>query len=302
MNAEPIIPLCTHIKTNGRQCQSPALNGETLCYFHNRLRVTHQRPESAMPLTSYSQEYSIESDGPGADDDPFVVARAYPHQNEIEFPPLEDVESVQLATSMLFQAIATGQIHFKRARLLLYTLKIAAINQRVLAQSRAADSAAAASEATKSRIGVAAGFSPREKCPSNEAGFSLGPASPALRTPTTDPNQPAESTAAPSATEEIVPATEEIVPATEEIVPATEEIVPATEEIVPATKEIVPATEEIVPEIGRDFSPGTIGQQSNRALAPATAFPHHPTQIAPTPNPHLFHILPATPANAVFCA
>jgi hypothetical protein len=34
---------------------------------------------------------------------------------------------------MLFQAIATGSIHFKRARMLLYTLKIACINQRALA-------------------------------------------------------------------------------------------------------------------------------------------------------------------------
>jgi hypothetical protein len=139
MEAEAIVPLCTHIKTNGSPCQSPALRGEPLCFFHNRLQVTHQRPQDARPLTSYSQEYAILSEGGRSEDDPDAVARAYPHQNQIEFPPLEDAEAVQLATSMLFQAIATGQIHFKRARLLIYTLKVAIINHRALFQSRSAD-------------------------------------------------------------------------------------------------------------------------------------------------------------------
>jgi hypothetical protein len=101
---------------------------------------------------------------------------------------------------MLFQAIATGQVHFKRARLLLYTLKIAAINQRALTQSRAADAAdalsrpvidqtslaaspkaiaspaeAVASVAIASPAGVAAGLSPREEDPTNRRGLSLGP-------------------------------------------------------------------------------------------------------------------------------
>ena len=141
MNAEPIIvPLCTHIKTNGRPCQSPALAGEPLCFFHNQLRVTHRRPPVVEALTSFWQETGILNEG-DPEGDPGTIARVYPRQNEIEFPPLEDAESVQLATSMLFQAIATGQIYFKRARLLLYTLKIAVINQRALTQSRAADAA-----------------------------------------------------------------------------------------------------------------------------------------------------------------
>src|ERR1039457_6942765 len=141
MNTEPIIvPLCTHIKTNGRPCQSPALAGEPLCFFHNQLRVAHRRPPQVEALTSFWQETGILNEG-DPEGDPGTIARVYPRQNEIEFPPLEDAESVQLATSMLFQAIATGQIHFKRARLLLYTLKIAAINQRALARSLAASEA-----------------------------------------------------------------------------------------------------------------------------------------------------------------
>jgi len=47
MEAEAIVPLCTHIKTNGSLCRSPALAGEPLCFFHNRLQVTHKRPQDA---------------------------------------------------------------------------------------------------------------------------------------------------------------------------------------------------------------------------------------------------------------
>jgi hypothetical protein len=140
MNAEAIIPLCTHIKTNGRTCQSPALTGESLCFFHRKLRDTHRRPPTVEALTSYWQESSIET-ATDRDEDIETMNRVYPRQNQIEFPALEDAESVQLATSMLFQAIATGQIHFKRARLLLYTLKIAVINNRALTLSRNADAA-----------------------------------------------------------------------------------------------------------------------------------------------------------------
>ena len=139
MNAK--FAVCRHIKTNGRRCQSPALTGGALCYFHRNLHRSHRRPQSAEALTSNWQESAIASES-GGHEDPFVIARAYPLQNEIQFPPLEDAESVQLATSVLFQAIATGQIHFARARLLIYTLKIASINQRALAVARAADHAA----------------------------------------------------------------------------------------------------------------------------------------------------------------
>ena len=139
MNASKFA-VCRHLKTNGRRCQSPALTGGALCFFHRNLHQTHRRPPTAEKLMSTWQEETIQSFRDGGED-PLAIARAYPKQNEIEFPALEDAESVQLATSMLFQAIATGQIHFKRARLLLYTLKIAAINQRALARSLAASDA-----------------------------------------------------------------------------------------------------------------------------------------------------------------
>ncbi|HWG16340.1 MAG TPA: hypothetical protein VN678_00670 [Acidobacteriaceae bacterium] len=137
-NSKPAISLCRHIKTDGRRCRSAAISGGFFCYFHVKLRRTHRRPPIVEAMTSYWQEYSLQ----GPEEEEFGnIKRAYPHQDEILFPPLEDAESVQLATSMLFQAIATGQIHFKRARLLIYTLKIACINQRALLNSRPADEA-----------------------------------------------------------------------------------------------------------------------------------------------------------------
>jgi hypothetical protein len=139
MNAKPSrYTTCRHIKTNGRVCQSPALTGGVLCYFHRNLHHTHRRPVDAVRLTSEWQEDEIQF-GDGTGEDYLVAGRVYPRQDQIQFPALEDAESVQLATSMLFQAIATGQIQFKRARLLIATLKIACINQRALAVSRAAD-------------------------------------------------------------------------------------------------------------------------------------------------------------------
>jgi hypothetical protein len=123
--------VCRHVKTNGRRCQSPALTGGALCYFHRNLHRAHRRPLTAEKLVSTWQEETLQAFR-GGGEDPLAIARAYPQQNDINFPPLEDAVSVQLATSMLFQAIATGSIHFKRARMLLYTLKIACINQRAL--------------------------------------------------------------------------------------------------------------------------------------------------------------------------
>jgi hypothetical protein len=143
MIAKSKFATCRHVKTNGRICQSPALTGAALCYFHRNLHLTHRRPADAVSLISEWQEDEIQREDPTGED-LLVLRSTYPHQDEIRFPALEDAESVQLATSMLFQAIATGQIAFKRARLLIAALKIACINQRALANSRAADTDPAA--------------------------------------------------------------------------------------------------------------------------------------------------------------
>src|ERR1035437_10008565 len=334
MNVEAITtPLCTPIRTNGSVCQSPALKGEPLCFFHNKLRVTHRRPPTVEPLTSFRQETPTGLErAPGGP--PGATPRAYPHQNEIEFPPLEDAESVQLATSMLFQAIATGQIYFKRARLLLYTLKIGAINQRALAQSRAADAAAAAPPIQPRPAAPSAASQPAPHPPQptpdvpasdvpvseipasdfpvSEIGRDFSPGitgaeskralAPGTRLSPPSAQDPPFSapSAAPSAASQPTPD----VPASD--VPVSE--IPASDfpvsEIpvsdVPVSD--VPASDVPVSEIGRDFSPGITGAESKRALAPGTRFSPPSAQDPPFSAPPAALSVASRPAVPVPCS
>jgi hypothetical protein len=98
-------PLCRHIKTNGLQCQAPSLSEGQYCYFHSRL---HQRHRTYRP-TGAARAYLI----PG---------------QHIELTALEDRESVQVALSVVINALATGQLDTKRATALLYGLQLASHN------------------------------------------------------------------------------------------------------------------------------------------------------------------------------
>lgn len=80
-------PLCRHIKTNGLQCEAPSLTGESFCYFHTRL---HQR-HAAFRHTDRTRGYLV----PG---------------QHIELAPIEDRDSVQLALSLVINALAAGQL------------------------------------------------------------------------------------------------------------------------------------------------------------------------------------------------
>ena len=101
--------LCRHIKTNGLQCHSPALDHGQWCYFHHRL---HGRHEKYRP-TEATRGYLI----PG---------------QHIELTALEDRESVQVALSVVINALATGNLDIKRATALLYGLQLASNNARGL--------------------------------------------------------------------------------------------------------------------------------------------------------------------------
>ena len=98
-------PLCRHIKTNGLQCEAPALSGETYCYFHTRLHRRH----AAFRHTEVTRGYLV----PG---------------QHIELAPIEDRDSVQLALSVVINALATGQLEPRRATALLYGLQLASNN------------------------------------------------------------------------------------------------------------------------------------------------------------------------------
>ena len=101
--------LCRHIKTNGTRCKAPSLTDGQWCYFHHRL---HQRHTAFRP-TGVTRGYLI----PG---------------QHIELTALEDRESVQVALSVVINALATGKLDIKRATALLYGLQLASNNARGL--------------------------------------------------------------------------------------------------------------------------------------------------------------------------
>jgi hypothetical protein len=142
------IAICRHIKTNGHRCQSPAITGSVFCYFHRNLRRGHQAActAKAAPLRPETVQYLLEN---GQNPAQLATSPA------LNFPPLEDAESVQLAISRLFAAIAAGQIDPVQARSLLYALQIASCNVRALAPAPASgdDLATLASRVVRTRDG-----------------------------------------------------------------------------------------------------------------------------------------------------
>ena len=97
--------ICRHIKTNGRRCKSPSLGLSAFCYFHSRLHQTHKR----FRHNDATRGYLI----PG---------------QHIELAALEDRESVQVALSVVINALATGNLDTRRATALLYGLQLASNN------------------------------------------------------------------------------------------------------------------------------------------------------------------------------
>src|SRR5271168_2887470 len=97
--------LCRHIKTNGTQCEAPSLSDGQWCFFHSRL---HQRHSRFRPI-------EVASDS---------IVRAQP----VHLSALEDRESVQVALSVVINALASGQMEPRHATALLYGLQIASNN------------------------------------------------------------------------------------------------------------------------------------------------------------------------------
>ena len=93
------VPRCQHIKMNGIQCGSPALNRRRQCFFHERAREQHNRIIK----------------------DPFK-------QSRFVLPLLEDANAVQMALMQVMQLLAWGQMDHKMAGLLLYGLQTASAN------------------------------------------------------------------------------------------------------------------------------------------------------------------------------
>jgi hypothetical protein len=95
------IPRCTHIKTNGTQCGSPALRGRRFCFFHKNWQGQRiaLNVQPAAPL-------------------------------DFTMPVLEDADSVQVALMQVMRLILAGQLDPKISGLLLYALQTASLNLR----------------------------------------------------------------------------------------------------------------------------------------------------------------------------
>ena len=165
-------PTCRHIKANGLRCESPALNGESFCYYHAGLHANHPAPLTAHKVVSDMGKEILEGIRQGGED-PYAIARVYPRQNEYNFPPLEDAESVQLAASMLFHAISQGQIHPPRARTLIQALSVANHSLRLRRLAPPADPANLVRAVDRTPEGVA--IAPADDAPLS----SRSPGSPA---------------------------------------------------------------------------------------------------------------------------
>jgi hypothetical protein len=98
-------PLCCHVRTNGTRCGSPSLSDNQWCYFHNHLHHRHRN----FRFTEVKRGYLM----PG---------------QHLELLALEDAESIQLAISLVINAIATSSLDTKRASALLYGLQLASAN------------------------------------------------------------------------------------------------------------------------------------------------------------------------------
>lgn len=94
------IPRCTHIKTNGTQCASPALHGRRFCFFHKNWRGQRIQLDKKLPAVSAT----------------------------FTLPVLEDANSVQIALMQVIQLLLSGRIDSKTAGLLLYALQTASLN------------------------------------------------------------------------------------------------------------------------------------------------------------------------------
>jgi hypothetical protein len=85
-------PRCQYTKTDGKVCGSPAMKGESFCYFHGEAR-TRRKVEEASNLH--------------------------------EVPVLEDKLSLQLAITRLCAQLASGSMDERRGRVLIAALRLA---------------------------------------------------------------------------------------------------------------------------------------------------------------------------------
>jgi hypothetical protein len=83
---------CRHIMPSGKKCQSPALQNQAYCYYHNHLRRC-SRP---------------------------------PAEDNLTLPSIEDNRGIQIALTQVLNALNSPYLDTRRAGLMLYGLQLAA--------------------------------------------------------------------------------------------------------------------------------------------------------------------------------
>ena len=92
---------CTHVKTNGEVCKSPALKGEDKCYWHAHV-TEHVNRNAAL----------------------------------VDFPILDDGGAIQIVLMKVMRAIAERRIDYKAAQLMIWSAQVAMRNMRSVNEPR----------------------------------------------------------------------------------------------------------------------------------------------------------------------
>ncbi len=135
--------ICRHIRPSGRRCQTPAVRNRALCYFHQNLTEKHNGdiPTFLQTVASIPPKH-LDPDhlrrNP-LEQEYFGIRPSGP--SDIDLPPLEDRDSIQIALSTILNALAQNRIDHRRAGTLLYGLQIAVANLRSAYPTDAADAA-----------------------------------------------------------------------------------------------------------------------------------------------------------------
>lgn len=125
---------CRHIRPSGRRCQSPALRGKPFCFHHATANAHHRALHPPDDGTSNVLHNPSPDDLDSIRREP-LLAQYYANARGpviLDFPPLEDSNSVQLALSMVLTVLGQNRIEPRRAAAMLYNLQIAAGNARNL--------------------------------------------------------------------------------------------------------------------------------------------------------------------------
>ncbi len=118
--------LCRHVRINGKRCKSPQRQDSVFCYFHKRSKSDHHAVTAG--ISTHDTTVVL---GPNGEH----IVQSFPnpallHLSELNLPPLEDPESIQVAISLVVTALARNRIDPRRAGPILYGLQLASGNVR----------------------------------------------------------------------------------------------------------------------------------------------------------------------------